>query len=220
MDTDLDGMMKDDKEEHLDEPNDMAPVAVSHIAGQPINSTEQEVIGLLLAQQQVFTSSGKLEPSSVYVNQSAIPSSVAVVTGDHVLQTHGADSKAIVISEDDDVEVKDDSILVAQQGEQDAATATIMATVEHQEGNEGYQPVQTTLAPGDLVQSAVVVSSTPGGTVFLEPQAVTLTELPGGTVQALPAGSYEATYVHQSSDGTSYVITSEPTSLIPTQLFP
>ena len=37
-------------------------------------------------------------------------------------------------SEDDDVEVKDDSILVAQQGEQDAATATIMATVEHQEG--------------------------------------------------------------------------------------
>ena len=75
----------------------MAPVAVSHIAGQPINSTEQEVIGLLLAQQQVFTSSGKLEPSSVYVNQSAIPSSVAIVTGDHVLQPHGADSKAIVI---------------------------------------------------------------------------------------------------------------------------
>lgn len=57
------------------------------------------------------------------------------------------------------------------------------------EGNEGYQSVQTSLAPGDLVQSAVVVSSTPGGTVFLEPQAVTLTELPGGTVQTLPAGS-------------------------------
>ena len=57
------------------------------------------------------------------------------------------------------------------------------------QGNEGYQPVQTSLAPGDLVQSAVVVSSTPGGTVFLEPQAVTLTELPGGTVQTLPAGS-------------------------------
>ena len=57
------------------------------------------------------------------------------------------------------------------------------------EGNEAFQPVQTSLAPGDLVQSAVVVSSTPGGTVFLEPQAVTLTELPGGTVQALPAGS-------------------------------
>ena len=56
-------------------------------------------------------------------------------------------------------------------------------------GNEGYQSVQTTLPPGDLVQSAVVVSSTPGGTVFLEPQAVTLTELPGGTVQTLPAGS-------------------------------
>ena len=49
--------------------------------------------------------------------------------------------------------------------------------------------MQTTLPPGDLVQSAVVVSSTPGGTVFLEPQAVTLTELPGGTVQTLPAGS-------------------------------
>ena len=56
-------------------------------------------------------------------------------------------------------------------------------------GNEAFQPVQTSLAPGDLVQSAVVVSSTPGGTVFLEPQAVTLTELPGGTVQTLPAGS-------------------------------
>ena len=56
-------------------------------------------------------------------------------------------------------------------------------------GNEGYQSVQTSLAPGDLVQSAVVVSSTPGGTVFLEPQAVTLTELPGGTVQTLPGGS-------------------------------
>ena len=39
------------------------------------------------------------------------------------------------------------------------------------------------------MQSAVVVSSTPGGTVFLEPQAVTLTELPGGTVQTIPAGS-------------------------------
>ena len=49
--------------------------------------------------------------------------------------------------------------------------------------------MQTTLPPGDLVQSAVVVSSTPGRTVFLEPQAVTLTELPGGTVQTLPAGS-------------------------------
>lgn len=57
------------------------------------------------------------------------------------------------------------------------------------QGNEAFQPVQTSLAPGDLVQSAVVVSSTPGGTVFLEPQAVTLTELPGGTVQTLPAGS-------------------------------
>ena len=37
-------------------------------------------------------------------------------------------------SEESHVEVKDDSILVAQQGEQDAATATIMATVEQQEG--------------------------------------------------------------------------------------
>jgi len=76
------------------EPNDMAPVSVSHIAGQPINSTEQEVIGLLLAQQQVFTNSGKLEPSSVYANQSSVP--VAVVAGD-VLQPHGADGKSIVI---------------------------------------------------------------------------------------------------------------------------
>lgn len=212
MDTDLDGMIKDEKDVHLEEPNDIAPVSVSHIAGQPINSTEQEVIGLLLAQQQVFTNSGKLEPSSVYANQSSVPSSVAVVTGD-VLQPHGTDGKSIVISADSHVDVKDDSILVAQQGEQDAATATIMATVEQQESNETFQPVQTSLAPGDLVQSAVVVSSTPGGTVFLEPQAVTLTELPGGTVQTLPAGStFEATYVHQTSDGTSFVITSEPTS--------
>ena len=37
-------------------------------------------------------------------------------------------------SADSHVDVKDDSILVAQQGEQDAATATIMATVEQQEG--------------------------------------------------------------------------------------
>ena len=38
-------------------------------------------------------------------------------------------------SEDTDVEVKDtDSILVAQQGEQDAATATIMASVDQQDG--------------------------------------------------------------------------------------
>ena len=78
------------------EPSDLAPVAVSHIAGQPINSTEQEVIGLLLAQQQVFTSPSKLEPSSVYANQSSVPSSVAVVTGD-VLQPHGTEDKAIVI---------------------------------------------------------------------------------------------------------------------------
>ena len=78
------------------EPNDIAPVSVSHIAGQPINSTEQEVIGLLLAQQQVFTNSGKLEPSSVYANQSSVPSSVAVVTSD-VLQPHGTDGKSIVI---------------------------------------------------------------------------------------------------------------------------
>lgn len=213
MDADLDGMIKDEKEVQLEEPSDLAPVSVSHIAGQPINSTEQEVIGLLLAQQQVFTSPSKLEPSSVYANQSSVPSAVAVVTGD-VLQPHDTENKAIVISEDADVEVKDtDSILVAQQGEQDAATATIMASVDQQDGSEGYQSVQTNLAPGDLVQSAVVVSSTPGGTVFLEPQAVTLTELPGGTVQTLPAGStFEATYVHQSSDGTSYVITSEPTS--------
>ncbi|KAK2569427.1 Zinc finger protein 143 [Acropora cervicornis] len=190
---------------------DIASDGVSQIAGQPINSTEQEVIGLLLAQQQVFTSSCKLEPSSVYVTQSSNPSAVAMVTDD-VLQSHDADGKSLVMGENGDVDVKEDSILVAQQGEQDAATATIMATVD-QQGNEGYQAVQTSLAPGDLVQSAVVVSSTPGGTVFLEPQAVTLTELPGGTVQTIPAGtSFEATYVHQASDGTSYVITSEPAS--------
>lgn len=41
---------------------------------------------------------------------------------------------------EDDVEVKDDSILVAQQGEQDAATATIMATVDHHEGRSILQP--------------------------------------------------------------------------------
>ena len=39
------------------------------------------------------------------------------------------DSFAILQSDDSHVDVKDDSILVAQQGEQDAATATIMATV-------------------------------------------------------------------------------------------
>lgn len=44
------------------------------------------------------------------------------------------DSSTILQSDDSHVEVKDDSILVAQQGEQDAATATIMATVEQQEG--------------------------------------------------------------------------------------
>lgn len=73
------------------------PVAVSHIAGQPINSTEQEVIGLLLAQQQVFTSSGKLEPSSVYVNQSTNPSSAVAMVTDDELQPHGTESKAIVM---------------------------------------------------------------------------------------------------------------------------
>lgn len=211
MDADLD--VQDSKEEtvSLEESVDIASDGVSQIAGQPINSTEQEVIGLLLAQQQVFTSSCKLEPSSVYVTQSSNPSAVAMVTDD-VLQSHDADGKSLVMGENGDVDVKEDSILVAQQGEQDAATATIMATVD-QQGNEGYQAVQTSLAPGDLVQSAVVVSSTPGGTVFLEPQAVTLTELPGGTVQTIPAGtSFEATYVHQTSDGTSYVITSEPAS--------
>lgn len=74
------------------EPNDIAPVAVSHIAGQPINSTEQEVIGLLLAQQQVFTSPTKLEPSSVSTN----PGSIAMVTDD-VLQQHGTENKGIVM---------------------------------------------------------------------------------------------------------------------------
>ena len=43
------------------------------------------------------------------------------------------DFSAILQSADSHVDVKDDSILVAQQGEQDAATATIMATVEQQE---------------------------------------------------------------------------------------
>ena len=71
-------------------------MAVSHIAGQPINSTEQEVIGLLLAQQQVVTNSGKLEPTSVYVNQSTNPSTVAMVTED-VLQSHGNQNKTIVM---------------------------------------------------------------------------------------------------------------------------
>ena len=37
-------------------------------------------------------------------------------------------------SEDGDLEVKEESILVAQQGEQEAATATIMAAVDHQQG--------------------------------------------------------------------------------------
>ena len=67
-------------------------MAVSHIAGQPINSTEQEVIGLLLAQQQVFTSPTKLEPSSVSTN----PGSIAMVTDD-VLQQHGTENKGIVM---------------------------------------------------------------------------------------------------------------------------
>lgn len=40
----------------------------------------------------------------------------------------------ILQSDDSHIEVKDDAILVAQQGEQDAATATIMASVEQQEG--------------------------------------------------------------------------------------
>ena len=78
------------------EPNDLASVAVSHIAGQPINSTEQEVIGLLLAQHQVFTTSGKIEPSSVFANQSSISSSVAMVPSD-VLQSHDAEHKAHTI---------------------------------------------------------------------------------------------------------------------------
>ena len=67
-------------------------MAVSHIAGQPINSTEQEVIGLLLAQQQVFTSPAKLEPSSVATN----PGSIAIVTDD-VLPQHGNENKGIVM---------------------------------------------------------------------------------------------------------------------------
>lgn len=75
---------------------DIASDGVSQIAGQPINSTEQEVIGLLLAQQQVFTSSCKLEPSSVYVTQSSNPSAVAMVTDD-VLQSHDADGKSLVM---------------------------------------------------------------------------------------------------------------------------
>ena len=78
------------------ETNDLASVAVSHIAGQPINSTEQEVIGLLLAQQQVFTTSGKIEPSSVFANQSSMSSTVAMVPSD-VLQSHGTEEKAIVV---------------------------------------------------------------------------------------------------------------------------
>ena len=44
------------------------------------------------------------------------------------------DFSAILQSADSHVDVKDDSILVTQQGEQDAATATIMATVEQEEG--------------------------------------------------------------------------------------
>jgi hypothetical protein len=48
--------------------------------------------------------------------------------------------------------------------------------------------VQSSLAPSDLVQSVVV--STAGGAVYLEQQAIALTELPAG-VHAIPATGFE-----------------------------
>ncbi|XP_020893662.1 zinc finger protein 143 isoform X2 [Exaiptasia diaphana] len=168
--------------------------AVNNIAGQPINSAEQEVIGLLL-KQHVFSNNS--EADSV--------KAVAMVPRE-VLQDE------TVVDEVSEHTGQEHEVVVGQQCEQESATASIMETVQHSTEDETHQGTDTyvpsSLTQSDLVQSVVV--STASGAVYLEQQAITLTELPGG-VHAIPAtGPFEgATYVHQSSDGTSYVITSE-----------
>ncbi|XP_031550849.1 zinc finger protein 143-like, partial [Actinia tenebrosa] len=175
--------------------------SVNHEADQPVNPTEQEVIGLLLAQQHVF-SNGNAEAESV--------KAVAMVPSE-VLQDETVVEE---VTEQSNIDNKPDhEIIVGQQCEQESATASIMETVQqssedhNQQNTDSFVPVQSSLAASDLVQSVVV--STAGGAVYLEQQAIALTELPAG-VHAIPATGFEgATYVHQTSDGTSYVITSE-----------
>ncbi|XP_001627411.3 zinc finger protein 143 [Nematostella vectensis] len=193
---------------------------LGQISGQPINSTEQEVIGLLLAQQQVLTGTKGSVPGNSFSQAASGANAIAVVPAE-VMQ---GDGNAEIVEEtpvDSNMDSNEREMNARQQGEQESATASIMEAVQHQQQQQtedsphqptshSYVSVQTSLAPSELIQSAVVVSAAPSGTVFLEQQAVTLTELPGG-VHAIPAsGAFEgATYVHQTTDGTSYVITSE-----------
>ena len=66
-----------------------------------------------------------------------------------------------------------------------------MCSLYPEESSNSYHAVgvPSKFEDGELVQSTVVASNTPGGTVYLEQQGVTLTELPDGAVQAIPTGT-------------------------------
>ena len=72
-------------------------VPVNQIAGQPISSTEQEVIGLLLAQQQVYTNPENAEAADALSQHSSDSGTVAVVPPE-VLQDDTEEKEAVSVS--------------------------------------------------------------------------------------------------------------------------
>ncbi|KAK3700888.1 hypothetical protein QZH41_012706, partial [Actinostola sp. cb2023] len=158
-----------------------ADEGVNQITDQPINSAEQEVIGLLMAQQHVFSNTSDDSVKAVAMVPREVLQDETVV--DEVSDHASLDNK------------QEHQIIVGQQCEQESATASIMETVQHttedvsHQSTDNYVSGQSSLTQPELVQSVVV--STASGTVYLEQQAITLTELPGG-VHAIPAtGPFE-----------------------------
>ncbi|XP_046861308.1 zinc finger protein 143-like isoform X2 [Xenia sp. Carnegie-2017] len=152
-----------------------------------VKSSGQEVIGLFLAPQQVFSSSSDSNDFHSGHNNGV---TVLTDTGNldtaaepSSLNTSGAD----VMLDDDTSENPLDSNHVSND----------YSNSDHHDN----------LTANDLVSSTVAVVTSDPGTVYLDQSGVALAELLPGSVSLPPSGSGEATFVHHANGGNVVIAT-------------
>ncbi|CAB4013151.1 Hypothetical predicted protein, partial [Paramuricea clavata] len=155
----------------------------------------QEVIGLFLTPQQVFSSS--TGESNDLLDHSDHSNAVTVLTATTAQNEQASAEHSSSSSRTDSI--LDDDVVSESHEQTNQVTEDYPGSDHH--GN---------LTANDLVSSAVVVSSDPR-TVYLDQGGVALAELLPGTVSIPVSGTGEATFVHHSNDG-NVVIATEPGS--------
>lgn len=107
---------------------------VNQIGGQPINSTEQEVIvSLLLAQGQVYSTPTTTAGGNVYIQQEPGSNTVTIVPAEMIQEGPGTESEG-----SSSVPVEEHNMEGSQESEQEGATAAIMENVEQNDEQGWY----------------------------------------------------------------------------------